>query len=259
MVDLPQIIDSSLIITALGIITYVYGRIISDATPQKEERFSSYILGGSYLIAYILFPIVLVYAIITQDISKLNCCVIVGVIVQSIIVFVLTKQFQGLNSIRRLNLIQFTKEAIIKKSSEVLKGSVLEKGTDVNKSVNTFEMLFLKNLTPLPAFIINLIMVGISFYVLTEDIGIIYKFISILFTFLTTIFVAFNINFKEPQDVEIVLEKGESIKGKLNKVEDGYVTIFCDNKILNINKDKIIMLKREAYNQEKLAKILDKK
>ena len=253
-----QILETSAVIALVGILSYYFGRFVSDAKPQKEDMRITYIEGFYYLCIFVIFPFVLLFSIFFERLG-LNLFVILTLIIQILIFGYLQRKFIGLNLISRLRLNEKVKEAMIYRTKKLLKNPKLKLLTKTkpkfDKGTKLFEKIFMSPIKKINAFITNFITISLTYYVVMQDTNLVLKYTSLIFTFLIISFVAFLSNYRKPEEVEVMFDKG-SIKGYLNKIQEGYITIFTKNYSCNINKDKIKMIKRKSYDIEKLNKSL---
>jgi hypothetical protein len=250
--------EISIIITILGVIILYFGKLISEAKPQKEERISTYIQGFVYIFVYMGVPAICVYTIFSQD-YLVNWFVILSLLLQYMIISLLKRKYQGLQLVSRLGLEKRTKKEILRRSKNLISKTILKKIKGIESQIynksNYFEQLFLKPLKVNNALIVNIITIFVSTIVFMEPVGLIYKYFTFLLSFLIISHVAFLLNSKKPWKAEIVFNE-ESVIGYINKIDDNYVTLLKDEFIYFINKDKIKMIKSQLYDKKKLDKVI---
>lgn len=261
---IENLIDASLLLALFGFICYYFGKLISDAQPQKEERTATYIRGFFFIVLYLIFPITIIYTFYSGNYSRIYWWTIVFLIIQFLLLEYLHYKWTYVN-IQKLNLRELTQKEIDKRIRNIV-GNLKNK-LETKKIIKiplgeeeiifgekVIEKVFFSHLNKYVSFIISITTILISFIIVKENMGAVYTFFSIVSSTLILSFIATLSVAKIPPDIEIVLDNNKSIKGKLQKITEDYITIFSDNYCYHINKDKIKMLKGELYDPKRLFK-----
>ena len=240
-----NVIDISFFIVLFGLIFYYFGKLIVESEPKLEEKTVIYVKGFFFVVTYIFFPLVLIYTFYTRDVG-IKWWVILVLVIQYLLTNYLAYKWKGLD-IQRSNLKQYAEKRIETETKKILKGKLLKR-LPVSKqnfilSKYIREKFFYSYLGKKQAFLISIITILSSFIIISKDIGFLFKFFSFLMTILTLSYLAMFYELKPLREVEVILDDG-SIKGMLNKIEKSFVNVLDKKYAYNINKDRIIMLRR---------------
>ncbi|GEM_PF-4807881 len=252
--NFTNIVDISLFITLFTFICYYFGKLISEVKIAREEKSAIYIAGFFFVTVYILIPFSIIYSQYKTQINILWIPIIL------IIQFFCTKYLYGRwcgIRVRDLGLKKFSTKETDKRLQKIINNRMIKKLPLVGENIRNSALSAVeKNLySPIKwwrAFIVCTITIFGSYVVIKEEVAPIFILLSLLMSLQILSFIAMLRNCEEPVQCTVYLEDEKTLSGQLKKIETDYVTILDDRYSYNINKDKIRMIKREAYNMDKI-------
>jgi hypothetical protein len=235
-------------IAVIGVISYYFGKLISDARPQREVRSVSYIEGISFLIIFILIPSILIYYF-NQQISFINY------LKPYSLLFILLgyglTYFLFLKSVyfntKLLGAESYFKKIYKDKVDEVIdkKLSFAKKYSNANiaySSMNWFSDVMGDKLSNFTLIFISIFMLLSFAVVILSETNILYITLSsiALFFGLSSLAVLYGYYSSQYPELKIILKDGTLKTGKIVKYDTDFFTIVKGKTKYFINKDEIV-------------------
>jgi len=247
----------SIIIALLGIITYYFGKIISDTRPQKEVRSVSYIEGFYFLVIFVVLPLLIVYYISYQTsfIIFLKPYWWLSLLIEYALVYFLYLKHSSF-IIHLYELEKYFQKIYKRKVNEVLKNKIkLNKKGLTSKTMTWFQKFMYKKISNQGLFIISTFLIFTTYIVFTANPSILYVSVSGISLLLGLSLLAILYGYYTAQFpyVTIILKNGKMKSGKMIKY-DGEFFIVIDRELkYSFNKDEVLWIESPIlFTKEKI-------
>ena len=261
-VNIKSTTDWSLFIAVIGAIAFYFGKLISEVSPLKENKYVNYVQGTIFIALFVIFPPLVLYTLSQKYNFIINPYV--AFILQLIIISYLGYRLNCLN-MEKIKLKEYINKIVKKKTEEVSARLNLKTSKNKKSDNNAFNTVFFWKIPNYLLLVLSILIYYLTLCVILTDVKIIILFISILFTLVSISIIAIIygwniIGWKYPL-VTIYLDNGSKLKGELTKIEEGFINIIDGNKIYHINSSKSLYIKKEILTKEgkkKLEKMIFK-
>ncbi|MEM3154446.1 MAG: hypothetical protein QW165_02650 [Candidatus Woesearchaeota archaeon] len=231
-IQVSNVVDFSLILTLVGIVSYFFGRLMYEVGWQREDKFSNYVHGFLFLCFFVFLPL-FIFLFVTQKVTFTKESAIV-----------LSVQFITIFWVRKFWRKDITLNRIEKSSDEELQRRGLIPFISMFPKLRTWPVKVATAIFLLQLFILSAVQ-SIGFYlILTGTSHVSVKFFSFAMAVVALGMLAALQKKVELKFFDATVSFGnKKLSGRLHKIEDEWVTIIKDTKtkkqVLHINKDKI--------------------
>lgn len=248
--------DLSFLLLLAGFLLYYFGRTIADENFRISDAVDIYVQGFYFVAFYVLFPLLIIYTVLTRKFN-MDWSLIVWLLLQFALLWFLNLKKKG------IDVMHWGLEGIVnKKVQEVAQNAVNRtkfkkwiKRNNVDFGVRLQARLLYSRPATFTLFVCSFLTILSNYFVFVSTASPIFKFISLFFSVVILTLVASLSVFNLMPEVTVYLEK-DILKGRLSKIESGYITIVSDNYAYNVNKDKVLLLERKMFDKSKLFKNL---
>jgi hypothetical protein len=238
----------SIFIAISGIITYYFGKLISDTKPQKEVRSVSYIEGFSFLVVLVIIPSIIIYYFNQQTfvISFLKPYWWLLLIFEYILAYFLYLKWSYFTA-QLYELKRYVHKIYKQKVDEVMQKKLgfLQKYSKTDYTyfiMNWFQNFMESKMSNLTLFLISTLLILSTLVVIMENPSILYVALSgtSLFFGLSSLAILYGYYTAQFPYIKITLKNGKIKSGKIIKYDDGFFIIIDKGRKYFLNKDEII-------------------
>lgn len=239
-------LDFSLIFIILGAITFYFGKLISEVQSTKENKYANYVAGVFFTLIYLLLPLMLIF-----QFEKIFLFIpytfwwTFGIFVFQSMLFYIIHLKINMFKIQKNEFEDTYRGEVLKHSKSIY--SKINLNFDVDKTLNLIQKVFVKRLSDKSLFILIFLMTIITTNIILKSGNLVLQLIFFIYYVLgiSNIAILYSWNqVKKYQKVNIILENKKEIEGKLIKIEEEYITIRTKEKIIHLNKDKVIAIEK---------------
>lgn len=264
LLKIETTLDLSLTIAILTAIIFYFGKLISEVQPTKENNYTNYVAGLFFVLLYLIFPVVLIIQFKEWLLFvPYNFVWILGIFIAQSFLFYILRLKVNMFKIQKNEFENKYKDEVIKHSKNIT--SKMNLRFDVSKTLNIVQKIFVKRLNNNALFVIIFLMTFIAVNIFVKSENLVLQFFFLIYYLLGVSNVAILYSWNQIKQyllVKIVLENKKEINGKLIKIEEGYITLRTEDKIIHLNKDKVIAIEKiqnaPIINTTPLENIMDK-
>ena len=248
-IKVESVVDFSLIIAILGGIAIYFGKLISEVSWKKEEKYAYYVSGSVFLVLFVIFPPLVLYTIFESKYIPIN--LYWALVIQFIITWYLGKRLK-VYSVMRVKLEDFVKKLTQEKTKQVYDKIGWKSLQNKAFPENIFNWFFLKRLPDWFLWLCALFNYWFTASVLYSNAKPILIFVSVLFLFVSLSIIAVLNSWNNVNNYPLVtvhLEDGSCLKGELTKIDTGFVNILDGNKVYHITDSKVKYIEKEVLSE----------
>ena len=242
--------DWSLILAILGALSFYFGKLISDVKPSEENKYMNYLNGFTFLILFGLFPIT---ALITFNDYLPKIHWLIAIAAQYIIFYYFNLKLKALN-IERAGQRKLVLKQAIEKSKELSnKFKSIKKYADINHIKGVINSLSYAKVSSKKLFALTIINYFLTTQVFESNTTALLVLFSGILCLMSTSITAFLYGWSSINAwPEIWISfNGKKKKYMLIKIQENYIVVEKNKKILMINKDKIDFLEFDVFKKVK--------
>lgn len=257
-------LDFSLIFLILGAITFYFGKLISEVQSTRENKYANYVAGVLFTLLYLLLPLMIIFQFTKWSlfIPYTFWWILGAFTIQSFLFYILHLKI-NMFKIQKNEFEDTYKGEVVKHSKSIT--SKINLKFDVDKTLNLIQKIFIRRLSDNSLFIIIFLMTLITTNIIIKSNNLVLQLVFVIYYILgiSNIAILYSWNqVKNYQKVKIILEDNKEFEGKLIKIEEEYITIRTKEKIIHLNKDKVIAIEKvqnaPIINPTPLENIVDK-
>ncbi len=257
-IKIESVTDWSLIFALVAGIAFFFGKLINEVSPYKENKYAIYVSGASYLILFVIFPLLILYTIFESHFLKIPY--IIALILHFLLAFYLGKRLNAYQ-VQRMKLDKTVSNLTLQKSQQIIdKSKILKKFANLDQAESGFQAVYFKKLPQWLLMLFAILNYWFTASVLFSGAKPILMFLSLLFLLISmsclAVFYAHR-NSKYPQ-VTVHLDSGEKLQGELTKIDEGFINIIGENRVYHIIDSKVKYIEVEILTKQGLKTIHNK-
>jgi hypothetical protein len=243
--------DWSVLIALGGVVVFFFGKIISEISPQREEHYSNYVAGLFFSLTFIAVPAALLLMVLEKVPYYLP--VVWAVIIQLILLPIHSLRVQ-MYQVEKLHLTEKVHNLTLERTEKIYKELPLPQES-LNHPFLKKALHFAFN-SRLPDMLLWLLVAAhlwLTISIVRSSPVLVLSLLSglsLLLVLSSTAFLKSWYKTKPYPDVKVHLDDGTIYEGELWKIENDFVTVHVEDKILHLAKDRIRVLEKSIWKKE---------